>query len=150
MRKKSRTQAKKKKKKEKSEMNDGKSTGQTNASTFKIEPYDHRYTWDEADLKVKNVIYYSLGTKAARIFHQRNLHTMIDICSTNELVYELAISFSRPCNLIFDRFQLITVHQNTNKNMETFFRRLRELVSNCGWGSGRRPYKEFLHCQNEQ
>ena len=60
---------------------------------------------------------------------------MIDLCSTNELVYELGITFTRPCNLTFDRFQLITVQQNTNKSLETFFSRLRELGSKCALGN---------------
>ena len=50
-------------------------------------PMIDRYTWDEADLKVKSLTYSSLGTKATRIFHQRNPHTIIDRCSTNEFVY---------------------------------------------------------------
>ena len=92
-------------------------------------PMIDRYTWDEADLKVKSLTYLSLGTEATRIFHQRNPHTVIDRCSTNELVYELGLTFTRPRNLTFDRFQLNTVQQNPNKGLETFFSRLRELGS---------------------
>ena len=94
-----------------------------------------RFTWDEADLKVKSLTYLSLGTEATRIFHHRNPHTMIDQCSTNELVYELGLTFSRPRNLTFDRFQLITVQQNPNENLETFFSRLRELGSKAALGN---------------
>ena len=83
-----------------------------------------KYTWDEADLKIKSVIYLSLGTEATRIFHQRNPHTLIDRCLTNELVYQLGLSFTHPRNLTFDRFQLITVQQNANENLETFYIRL--------------------------
>ena len=61
-----------------------------------------RYLWDEADLKMKSVIYLSLWTEATRNFHQRNPHTMIDLCSTNGLVYELGISFTRPLKSAFD------------------------------------------------
>ena len=71
----------------------------------------NKNTRDEADLKVKSVNYLSLGTEATRIFHQRNPHTMIDLCSTNELVYKLGLTFTRPRNLTFDRF-LITVQHN--------------------------------------
>ena len=67
-------------------------------------PIIDRYTWDEADFKVKNLTHLSLGTEATRIFHQRNPHTMIDQCSTNKLVYELGLTFTRPCNLTIDRF----------------------------------------------
>ena len=98
-------------------------------------PMIDKFTWDEADLKIKSVIYLSLGTEATRIFHQRNPHTMIDRCTKNEIVYELGLTFTRPQNLTFDRFQLITVQQNANENLETFFRRLRELGSKCALGN---------------
>ena len=94
-----------------------------------------RYTWDEADLKIKSVIYLSLGTEATRLFHHRNPHTIVDRCSTNEIVYELGLTFTRPRNLTFDRFQLITVRQNANENLEKFFSRLRELGSKCALGN---------------
>ena len=92
-------------------------------------PMIDRYTWDEADLKVKSLTYLSLGTEATRIFHQRNPHTVVDRCSTNELVYELGLTFTRPRNLTFDRFQWISVQQNPNESLETFFSRLQELGS---------------------
>ena len=60
---------------------------------------------------------------------------MIDRCFTNELVYELGLTFTRPRNLTFDRFQLITVQQNPNENLETFFSRLRELGSKPALGN---------------
>ena len=89
-----------------------------------------RYTWDEADIKLK-----SLGKEASRIYHQRNPHTLIDRCSTNELIYELGITFTRPKKITFDRFQLITEQQNSNKNLETFFSRLRELGFKAALGN---------------
>ena len=98
-------------------------------------PMIDRYTWDEADPKVKSQTYLSLGTEATRIFHQRKPHTVIDRCSTNELVYELGLTFTRPRNLTFDRFQLITVQQNPNENLEKFFSRLRELGSKAALGN---------------
>ena len=98
-------------------------------------PMIDKFTWDEADLKIKSVIYLSLGTEATRIFHQRNPHTMIDRCTTNEIVYELGLTFTLTRNLTFDRFQLITVQQNANENLEKFYSRLRELGSKCALGN---------------
>ena len=89
-------------------------------------PMIDRYTWDEADLKVKNLTYLSLGTEATRIFHQRNPHTMIDRCSTNELVYELGLTFTRPTD---------NCTANPNESLETFFSRLRELGSKAALGN---------------
>ena len=98
-------------------------------------PMIDRYTWDDADIKVKSLVYLSLGTEASRIYHQRNPHTLIDRCSTNELIYELGITFIRPRNITFDRFQLITVQQNSNEKLETFYSRLRELGSKAALGN---------------
>ena len=38
-------------------------------------PTVDRIPWDEADMKVKSLIYRSLGSEACRTFHQRNPHT---------------------------------------------------------------------------
>ena len=59
----------------------------------------------------------------------------MDRCSTNELIYDLGITFTRPRNKTFDRFQLITVQTNSNENLETFFSRLRELGSKAALGN---------------
>ena len=69
-------------------------------------PTVDRIPWDEADMKVKSLIYLSLGAEACRTFHQSNPHTKIDRCSTHELVHGLSLTFTRPRNITFDRFQL--------------------------------------------
>ena len=90
-----------------------------------------RSPWDEADLKVKSLIYLSLETEGCRTFHQRNPHTRIERCTTNELVHELSLTFTRPRNLTFDRFQLFRALQQSNETLETVFSRLRELGSHA-------------------
>ena len=47
-------------------------------------PTVDRIPWNEADMKVKSLIYLSLGAEACRTFHQRNPHTRIDRWTTNE------------------------------------------------------------------
>ena len=59
-------------------------------------PTVDRISWDEADMKVKSLIYLSLGSEACKTFHQRNPHTKIDRCTTNKLVHELTLTFTRP------------------------------------------------------
>ena len=90
-----------------------------------------RTPWDEADLKVKSLIYLSLGTEGCRTFHQRNPHTKIERCTTNELVHELSLTFTRPRNTTFDRFQFFRALQQSNESLETFYSRLRELGSHA-------------------
>ena len=94
-------------------------------------PTVDRIPWDEADMKVKSLIYLSLGAEACRTFHQRNPHTRIDRCTTNELVHELTLTFTRPRNTTFDRFQLFKAQQQPNESLETFYSRLREAGSHC-------------------
>ena len=97
-------------------------------------PMIDRYSWDEADIKVKSLVYLSLGSEASQIYHNPNPHTLIDRCSTNELIYKVGITFTRPRNITFHRFQLITVQQNSNENLKTFFSRLRKLGSKTALG----------------
>ena len=46
-------------------------------------PMIDKLPWDEADLKVKSLIYLSLGVEGTRTFHQRNPHSKIERCSTS-------------------------------------------------------------------
>ena len=57
-------------------------------------PMIDRIPWDEAGLKVKNLICLSLGTEGCRGYHQRNPLTRIERCTTNELVHELSLTFT--------------------------------------------------------
>ena len=94
-------------------------------------PMIDKLPWDEADLKVKSLIYLSLGVEGTRTFHQRNPHTKIERCSTNELVHELTLTFTRPRNRTFDRFQCFKTMQQPNESFETFYSRLREQGAHC-------------------
>ena len=91
----------------------------------------HRIPWDEPDLKIKSLIYLSLGAEGTRTYHQRNPHNRIERCTTNELVHELAITFARPRNTTFDRFQCFKAMQRLDESLETFYSRLRELGAHC-------------------
>ena len=90
-----------------------------------------RTPWDEADLKVKSLIYLLLGTEGCRTYHQRSPHTRIEPCTTNELVHELSLTFTRPRNLTFDRFQFFRALQQSKESLDAFYSRLRELGSHA-------------------
>ena len=79
-------------------------------------PMIDRITWDEADLKVKGLIYLSLGSEGSRTYHQSYPHTKIERCTTNELVHELTLTFTRPRNTTFDRFQCFMALQQPNES----------------------------------
>ena len=47
-------------------------------------PMIDRYSWDEADIMIKSLVYLSIGSEASRIYHQRNpTHSMIDVPQTS-------------------------------------------------------------------
>ena len=89
-----------------------------------------RIPWDEADLNVKNLIYLSLGSEGNRTYHQRNPHTRIERCTTNELVHELTLTFTRPRNRI-DRVQCVKTMPQPNESFKIFYGRLREQGAHC-------------------
>ena len=94
-------------------------------------PMIDRIHWNEADLKVKSLIYLSLGSEGSKTYHQRNPHTGIERCTTNELVHKLALAFTRPRNTTLDRFQCFKAMQQLDESLETFYSRLRELGAHC-------------------
>ena len=91
--------------------------------------------WDEADLKVRSLIYLSLGTEAQRIYQQRFPHSDIERITVFELSHELSLSFTQPRNITYDRFLLFTCKQKPNEKLESFHCRLKALGAKCRLGS---------------
>ena len=90
-----------------------------------------RIPLNEAGAKVKSLIYLSLGAEARRTFHQKNPHTQIEKCTTDELVHELNITFTIPRNTTFDRFKFFKSMQQPHESLETFYSRIREAGAMC-------------------
>ena len=91
--------------------------------------------WDEADLKVRSLIYLSLGTEAQRIYQQRFPHSNIERITVFELAHELSLSFTQARNITYDRFLLFTCKQKPNEKLESFHCRLKALGAKCRLGS---------------
>ena len=98
-------------------------------------PYVDRYPWEEADTKIKSLLYLSIGQEGTRIYHQNDPHTKINTCSTYEFTHELSISFTKPRNTRYDRFQIINARQEPHESLETFHSRLRELGAKAVFGA---------------
>ena len=90
-----------------------------------------RIPWDEADTKVKSLIYLSLGAEARRTYHQKKSHREIEKSTTHELVHELSITFTIPRNTTFDRFKFFKSMQQSHKSLETFYSGNREAGAIC-------------------
>ena len=79
-------------------------------------PFVENVPWDEADLKVRSLIYLSLGTEGQRIYQQRFPHSEIEGITVFELAHELSLTFTQPRNITYDRFLLFTCKQKPNEN----------------------------------
>ena len=98
-------------------------------------PYVDRYPWEEADTKIKSLLYLSIGKEGTRMYHQKNPHTKIDTCMTYEFAHELSLTFTKPRNTTYDIFQTINARQEPRESLETFYSRLRELGAKAASGS---------------
>ena len=96
--------------------------------------------WDEADLKVRSLINLSLGTEGQRIYQQRFPHSNIERITVFELAHELALSFTQPRNITYDRFLLFTCKQKQNEKLESFHCRLKALGAKCRLGSAEEDF----------
>ena len=98
-------------------------------------PFVDNVPWDEADLKVRSLIYLSLGTEGQRIYLQRFPHSEIERITVFELAHELSLTFTQPRNITYDRFLLFTCKQKPNEKLESFHCRLKALGAKCRLGS---------------
>ena len=74
-------------------------------------PYVDSYPRDEADTKIKSLLYLSIGQEGTRQYHQNNPHTKRDTCSTYGFAHELAIKSKKPRNTI----RQISTHNCTKR-----------------------------------
>ena len=96
-------------------------------------PYIDNTPWDEADTKIKSLIYLSLGQEATNIFHQRNPHTEMSKCTTDAIVEQLKETFKEVRNETFDRFQFFNCKQEQNESLEKFHSRIKQKAALCNW-----------------
>ena len=80
------------------------------------------------------MLYLSTGQPGTRIYHHNNPHKKIDTSSTYEFSHELSITFTKPRNTTYARFQIINARQEPHESLETFYSRLRELGAKAASG----------------
>ena len=83
----------------------------------------------------KEFTIYLNWTRRKIIYHQNNPHRKIDTCSTYQFAHELTITFTKPRNTTYDRFQIMNAKQEPHESLETFYSRLRELGAKAAFGA---------------
>ena len=91
--------------------------------------------WDIADKKAKSMVYLTIGIEGRRMHTRKYPHTKVENITTKQLWEELELTFIRPRNVTFDRYQLLTRRQQKGETMEQFHSALRSLAEFCQLGA---------------
>ena len=86
---------------------------------------------DTADRKAISLIYLSLGIEGPKMHARKFPHTNVENKTTQEIWEELELTFTRPRNVTFDRYLLLTRKQQRGETMEQFHLALRSLAEHC-------------------
>ena len=86
---------------------------------------------EEADKKLRSVLYLTLGNEGKRIFGQTFTKVKILQISFKEFWNSLAIAFVRKTNVTFERHKLLNRKQRDRESLEHFWDALAEMAKKC-------------------
>ena len=76
-------------------------------------------------------MYLSIGTEGRRIFKSKHPHFQIEKQPFKELWQAVEESFTKDCNITYDRFVYYSCKQQKGESAESSYGRLIELAENC-------------------
>ena len=88
-------------------------------------------TWEICE---KKLLYLCIGTKGRRIFNSKYPHLQIEKQPFKDLWKTLDDSFTKICNITYDRFVFFSSKQQKGESVESFYGRLIEQAENCSLG----------------
>ena len=91
---------------------------------------------EEADKKLRSVLYLALGNEGKRIFGQTFTKVKILQISFKEFWNSLAIAFVRKTNVTFERHKLLNQKQRVRESLEQFWDALAEMAKKCDITAG--------------
>ena len=91
---------------------------------------------EEADKKLRSVLYLALGNEAKRIFGQKFSKVKIVLISYKGFWNSLAIAFVRKTNVTFERHKLLNRKQRDRESLEKFLFALAEMAKKCDITAG--------------
>ena len=91
---------------------------------------------EEADKKLRSVLYLALGNEGKRIFGQKFTEVKIVQISFKEFWDFLAIAFVRKKNVTFERHKLLNRKQRDRESLEQFWGALAEMAKECDIAAG--------------
>ena len=80
-------------------------------------------------------MYLSIGTEGRQISRSKHPHFQIEKQPFKELWQAMEDSFTKFCNITYDRFVFCSCKQQKGESVESFYGRLIDLTENCTLGS---------------
>ena len=102
---------------------------------------------EEADKKLRSVLYLALGNEGKRIVGQKFTKVKVLQISIKEFWDSLAIAFVRKTNVTFERHKLLNRKQRDRESLEQFWGALAEMVKKCDITAGEEEWIRdiFIH-----
>ena len=103
---------------------------------------------EEADKKLRSVLYLALGNEGKRIFGQKFTKVKILQISFKEFWDFLAIAFVRKTNVTFERNKLLYRKQRDRESLEHFWVALAEMAKKCDIAAGEEEWIRDIFINN--
>ena len=91
--------------------------------------------WGISEQKTISLLYLSIGTEGRRISRSKHPHFQIEKQPFKELWQAMEYSFTKFCNITYDRFVFCSCKQQKGESVENFYGRLIDLTEKCTLGS---------------
>ena len=108
----------------------------------------NRMRIEEADKKLRSVLYLALGNEGKRIFGQKFTKVKVVQISFKEFWEFLAIAFVRKTNVTFERHKLLNRKQRDRESLEQFWGALAEMANKCDITAGEEEWIRDIFINN--
>ena len=103
---------------------------------------------EEADKKLRSVLYLALGNEGKRIFGQNFTKVKILQISFKEIWDFLAIALVRKTNVTFERLKLLNRKQRDRESLEQFWGASAEMAKKCDIAAGEKEWIRNIFINN--
>ena len=103
---------------------------------------------EEADKKLRSVLYLALGNEGKRIFGQKFTKVKVLHISFKQFWEFLAIAFVRKTNVTFERHKLLNRKQRDRESLEQFWGALAEMAKKCDITAGEEEWIRDIFINN--
>ena len=105
---------------------------------------------EEADKKLRSILYLALGNEGKKIFGQKFKRVKVLQISFKEFWENLSVAFVRKTNITFERHKLINRKQRDRESLEQFWGALAEMAKRCNIPTGEDEWIRDIFFQSHE